>query len=140
MAQLGVFAPVVRKQGLLKGLTPEEERTVLSLLRRDTAAGWREMAGAGRSLEELSDARTAGAELPPLVAISSNAAKKETGYVAKTYGKVHALHAGLVDPSRGGYHVVAPRGVGHYIHLDAPELVLDAVDHMLGLSGDPLEA
>lgn len=122
MPPVTLYDDRVRTAVLEQGARPATVRTA-----------WWEVAGIRPSLHELAAAKSASGLLDVPVVVLSAGGHRQRGPVARALTRVHRLHASLVDEERGGYHQVVD-GSSHFVHLEQPELVLAAVDHLLGIS------
>jgi len=130
LAEIGVLGPVLRRTRTYRAYPPADLDDVLSDLRATSRTARREALAIPAGLRELAEARSLTPLLPcPVVALSAGGVKPHRGPAAKVFGRLHELHRQLTTDADGGYHQVV-EGSGHYIHLDRPTAVLDAVRHL----------
>lgn len=128
LASVGLLQRVLRRSRTMQGYAPAELDYVLGLARPTARTARREALAIPASLVELTEARAVTPALGvPVVALSAGGVRPRKGPAAMIYARAHALQAALV--SSDGYHRVVP-GAGHYVHLDQPGAVLDAVRHV----------
>jgi pimeloyl-ACP methyl ester carboxylesterase len=132
LAAAGVLRPMLARSRTYRGYPPDAREYALSDLRGTARTARREAAGIPASLEELAAARAAVPTLRcPMVALSAGGTGARRGPTAKAYERLHSLHRELTSRNEDGYHRVV-EGAGHYVHLDRPDAVVEAVRHLLG--------
>jgi pimeloyl-ACP methyl ester carboxylesterase len=128
LARTGLLQRGLRRSSTMQGYAPAELDYVLDLARPTARTARREALAIPAGIAELANARVVAPDLAvPVVALSAGGLRPRRGPAAKVYGRAHALHEKLATPA--GYHQVVP-GSGHYVHLDQPAAVLDAVRHV----------
>jgi pimeloyl-ACP methyl ester carboxylesterase len=132
LATIGVLGPILRRTRTYQAYPPEDLDDILSDLRTTTTTARREALAIPASLRELTSAQALTAVLPcPVVALSAGGVTPHRGPTARVFARLHTLHRELLTGTEGGYHQVVD-GSGHYIHLDRPKSVLEAVSHLTG--------